>query len=149
MNCKLCDATLGDPPGNDTRLTQVCFKCRDKLGIVGLPPSRRKAKPCAHCQGMKFVRVVPRELSAGGSDYVAREAAPMTATIAPEVSPKLIFSGNSVSSAQVNQGVGRLEMYICQGCGFVEWFCQDPENIPIGTEYMSEAIDYSSETPYR
>lgn len=44
---------------------------------------------------------------------------------------------------------GSLETYVCKGCGFVEWYCQDPESVPIGPEYMTELVDYDSGTPYR
>ncbi len=46
-------------------------------------------------------------------------------------------------------GFGVLEMYICRGCGFTDWYCQDPENIPIGPEYMTEEVDVSGEEPHR
>jgi hypothetical protein len=145
MKCKLCEGALSSSEP-DEAATQVCEVCRAHLGIVALPPSRRKAKPCAHCNGMKFVRVMPRELSAGYKGE--REIGPMTASFTPQVG-KMFLLGKYTDETKIKHGVGRLEMYICQGCGFVEWFCQAPESIPIGPEYMSEAIDYSSDAPYR
>jgi hypothetical protein len=47
------------------------------------------------------------------------------------------------------QSYGTLEVYVCVGRGFLEWYCQDPESIPIGPEYMTDAIDYGERTPYR
>jgi hypothetical protein len=47
-------------------------------------------------------------------------------------------------------GISRaLEMYICHGCGFVEWYCRDVAGIPIGPEHMSELIDYGPAPGYR
>jgi hypothetical protein len=44
---------------------------------------------------------------------------------------------------------GLIARYICSGCGFVELFCENPESIPIGPEYMSDVVDYGSGKPYR
>ena len=38
-------------------------------------------------------------------------------------------------------GLGVFECYICKRCGFVDWYCQDPEHIPIGKQYMTEEVD--------
>lgn len=40
-------------------------------------------------------------------------------------------------------------MYICRKCGFIEWYCNDPDTVPIGPYYMTEAIDHGSDTPFR
>ena len=47
--------------------------------------------------------------------------------------------------------MGLLETYICKKCGFVEWYCIDTHNIPIGPHTMTEEIDYAArgDTPYR
>ena len=37
---------------------------------------------------------------------------------------------------------GLMARYICRGCGLTETFCEDPESIPIGPEYMTDAVDY-------
>jgi len=98
---------------------------------------------------MRFVRVVPRELSAVGSDYVWSVAAPMAVTLHPETSPKMLFSGNNVAEPKPSRGAGTLELYVCSGCGFVDWYCVDPEKIPIGPEYMTEIVDLAPGSPYR
>ncbi len=36
---------------------------------------------------------------------------------------------------------GWLEAYVCRACGFVEWYCCDPDKLPIGPEYMTELVD--------
>jgi hypothetical protein len=149
MNCKVCDESLGEFAHPPAVATGVCNRCRSKLGIIPMPPARRPAKPCARCNAMRFVRVVPRELSATGSDYVTSVAGPMTATLRPITEPKLVFSGKTVAEPSPSAGAGMFEMYICTGCGFVDWYCVDPENIPIGPEYMTELIDLTASSPYR
>jgi hypothetical protein len=47
------------------------------------------------------------------------------------------------------QGFGVFEAYICKKCGFVEWYCHAPEQIPIGPEYMTEDVDVEGDAPYR
>jgi hypothetical protein len=148
MNCKLCESDCENPEPA-TVATGICGTCRNKLGIIPMPPSRRRAKPCSSCNSMRFVRVIPREFTATGGDYVHSSVAPMTATVKPETEPKLIFSGRTVSDPKPRLGVGMLEMYICSGCGLVEWHCLDPEAIPIGAEYMTEVVDYAAGSAYR
>ncbi|MGN6105742.1 MAG: hypothetical protein ACTHU0_11600 [Kofleriaceae bacterium] len=65
-------------------------------------------------------------------------AAPMVATHAVHTKANFLLEGHGV-----------LEMYICARCGFIEWYCQDPESIPIGPEYMTEIIDHAPDEPYR
>ena len=98
---------------------------------------------------MRFVRVIPREYSATGSDYVYEQAAPMAATHVPTLAQKLLFRGNTVATPNIKAGLGLLEIYICVSCGAVEWYCQNPETIPIGPEFMSDVVDYEHVTPYR
>jgi hypothetical protein len=149
MHCKLCQADCTEYPEPETVATSICGECRGKLGIIPMPPTRRRAKPCVRCNALRFVRVLPRELTATGYDHVTSRAAPMTATLVPETSEKLIFSGRNVGEPTLTTGVGMLEMYICTGCGLVEWHCLDPESIPIGPEYMTEVIDYAADSAYR
>lgn len=149
MNCKLCQRDVREGIQPATVATGVCETCRTTLGIVEIPPSRRRAKPCAHCNELRFVRVVPREFTATGGDYVSSHAKPMTATIVPATTPNLIFKGRTVNTPDLANGRGRLEMYICSTCGLVEWHCLDPQSIPIGPEYMTEEVDYSRSEPYR
>ena len=40
-------------------------------------------------------------------------------------------------------------MYTCVACGYVEWWCEEPSEIPIGPEYMSELVDYTPDAPFR
>lgn len=149
MRCKLCEADCTDHPEPETVTTSICGGCRTKLGIIPMPPSRRRAKPCAQCNALRFVRVLPREFSATGGDYVRSHVAPMTATVVPETTERMIFSGRNVFDPTLKTGKGMLEMYICTGCGLVEWHCLDPQSIPIGPEYMTEVVDYAPDSAYR
>ena len=72
----------------------------------------------------------------------------MTATLAPHFVKALLFD-NYPGSPDIGQGLGLLEMVVCRGCGYVEWFCLDPENIPVGPQYMTERITLEGTTPYR
>jgi hypothetical protein len=48
------------------------------------------------------------------------------------------------------KGVGMLEMFICEGCGFIEWYCADVKDLPVSPLSNSERVDYrSSEGPLR
>lgn len=141
--CKLCDRNEPEPNG-------ICNPCMDELGIIEMPPPRRKTAPCLKCNGLKFVRVIPREHSVRpGIDRNQAEIAPMTLTQTPKIEHKLLGKGMNVTAPSVVLGDGMLETYTCLACGYVEWWCEEPTEIPIGPEYMSDLVDYSSDTPYR
>jgi len=119
----------------------MCTPCSNRLGVVVMPPARRRAVPCRGCNGMKFVRAIPREISAWPAPYNAD----------PLVSLMTVTYEDPERSGPLNArgGLGLLEVYVCKKCGLVEWYCGDVEQIPIGPRYMTEEIDYESETPYR
>ncbi|HEY3805898.1 MAG TPA: hypothetical protein VGL61_24990 [Kofleriaceae bacterium] len=133
----------------------VCQDCADKLGLRPLPPSTRPAVPCTRCNATRFVRVVPREYSSDvdqglGSDVVTKHriAAPMTLTAHPVAEERWIRKGRTVAEPRITGGIGTLETFVCTGCGFVEWYCQSPQAIPVGHEYNSELVDVGA-PPYR
>lgn len=35
---------------------------------------------------------------------------------------------------------GHLKMYVCRGCGYVQWFADDPQSIPIEEQYKTRLI---------
>jgi hypothetical protein len=37
-------------------------------------------------------------------------------------------------------GHGSLRMYVCRGCGYVQWFADAPDEIPVGAEYSTRVI---------
>jgi hypothetical protein len=148
-HCRICNQELF----GSSSLPGVCTECVTTLGLVPMPPPRRPAQPCAKCNGMRFIRAIPREYTASGiGDSTRSVIAPMALTARPRLTKRGIFffGGNEASQPDLQrQSCGTLEAYVCVGCGFLEWYCQDPESIPTGPEYMTEAIDYGGETPYR
>jgi hypothetical protein len=106
-----------------------------------------------------LIRVVPRELSViahreHGNDNDDNVAVygPMYATYQVKRRSKHnLFSPDEtvVDPATPREGFGVFEAYICRQCGFVDWYCQDPQKIPIGAEYMTEDVDVTSAEPYR
>ena len=123
--CAVCSRML--LPGVEEQRS-VCEPCALAGGAIDMPPPRRRPAPCGKCNHMKLVRVIPRGLA---RDSVG----PMFATYRFPVEPR--------------EGFGVFEAYICKKCGFVEWYCHAPEEIPIGPEYMTEEIDLEGDAPYR
>ena len=147
-HCRICDQELFA----SSSLPDVCTDCAKTLGLVPMPPPRRPAQPCAKCNGMKFIRAIPREYTAtDGGVSTHSVVAPMSLTVRPFVTKRgfLGGGGNQASEPDLQYSYGTLETYVCVGCGFLEWYCQNPEGIPIGPEYMTDEIDYGSPTPYR
>jgi hypothetical protein len=136
--CLICDISLwaSNPSALWTSDEVVCQDCARKTGIVAVPPPRRRVTPCAKCSHTKLVRVVPREITEG-------VAGPMFAT------HEIQRAGSAVLGIYPRAGYGVLEAYICKQCGFVEWYCQSPDEIPIGPEYMNELVDLDAGGPYR
>jgi hypothetical protein len=99
---------------------------------------------------MRFVRVIPRDKTAV-YDYgqtVAGRAEPMALTFVPRPTTSILSTGPAAPGPDPAMSRGRLETYVCMTCGFVEWYCIEPHMIPIGPEYMSDVIDYTTD-PYR
>ncbi len=144
MSCMLCG----------TQGPRVCDECQKITGVREMPPARRRLAPCARCNHSKLIRVIPREMSVDtGRDHVysppknAANTAPMFATYTFQQQRVQSFFGKqsiAVHPPSAQNGYGLLEAYICKRCGFIDWFCQDPENIPIGPGYMTEEIDSDS-----
>lgn len=107
------------------------------------------------CNHHLIVRCLVRERGATGSKYTASYVAPLQVTFARKVVTKeAFFSGKRTTEvthdpALEQQAVGMLEAYVCQRCGFTEWYTVEPEKIPIGEEYATELIDVGPQEPYR
>lgn len=123
--CLLCEGILNT---RVERSRRVCDGCAAKTGVVVQQPSPRTRTPCAKCQFTQFIRAVPREIAGNA-------AGPMFAAHQIEADYGV------VEPLDVRRGFGVLEAFICKRCGFVEWYCQDPLEIPIGPEYMTEEVD--------
>jgi len=141
MNCKVCKRETVDNPEPATLASGICNGCRSKLGVMPMPPARRPARPCGRCNGMKFVRGIPREHDG--------TPAPMVLTHPVSTTQQMLSSLLEAVVPSHRLGIGVLEVYVCLGCGYIEWYCQEPEKLPIGPEYMTELVDYTSTQPYR
>jgi hypothetical protein len=131
MACKFCESWT------EVRAT-VCSRCRERLGLIDGVPPRRPPPSCNRCSHPELIRVFARELA-----FVDAALSPMAATCAPGVAKKLLSNdpnGIGVEAQQRTKRFGLLEMYVCRQCGFTEWYCRDPENIPIGEEYGTELM---------
>jgi hypothetical protein len=96
---------------------------------------------------------MPREFTAqlaGSGNHVAclHSAAPMALTIDPATHARWFRSGSVIDVPDIAAGFGTLETYVCESCGFIEWYCQDPKSIPIGHAYNTEIIEVNDQ-PYR
>jgi hypothetical protein len=145
--CQLCKgARLGS---DGERAMQACFRCARQIGLIPMPPSRRPLRPCARCNGLQFVRVIPREhTSARAGDRNTQISAPMCATYMPRVH-RGIFSNSTRELEIETAGVGMFEIHICRKCGAAEWTCLDVERIQAHPHLMTEYVDIEGEGPYR
>jgi hypothetical protein len=80
---------------------------------------------CSKCGGSDVIRSLPAEY--GHNDFER----PMTVT----AEPRWVMSGRNP-----HNGRGRLSMYVCRDCGYVEWYVQDPQDIPLGEEYQTARV---------
>jgi hypothetical protein len=149
IKCSVCQGKTTKAPEPATLETGICGDCRTTLGIVPMGQPKRPALPCTRCNCMTFIRVVPREYTErkNADATTTPIAVAMTATQSPQTSTS--WFGGRTPSANARAGHGIMEMYICQGCGFVEWYCREPNEIPIGTAYMTELLDYAGPMAYR
>jgi hypothetical protein len=137
--CKVC----GDP----TEEGELCPQCTAKLGLSPGEPVRR-ASPCARCNHPELIRALVREL--GNTDNLVRTTFPMAVTYGTTVTAS-VWTGRVTGVVGANESApfGILEMYVCARCGFCEWYCRDPENIPIGPEFGTQKVRVGGDTPYR
>jgi hypothetical protein len=139
--CKACGHKIEDG--------ELCADCARKLGLTSGDAVRR-ASPCAKCNHPELIRALVRELtSITGGPNVNRTTFPMAVTYGPDVSSALWGKFKSIHGADESAPFGILEMYVCARCGFTEWYCRDPKNIPIGPEFGTQMISVAGEAPYR
>jgi hypothetical protein len=147
VTCHVCKQRSIATPWEQA--VRMCSECANTFGVMPMLPARRPARPCERCNGMQFIRAVPRELAPQiGANDGSQVASPMTVTYAYAYMEG--FFVRSAAPINTRKAHGYLEQYICKKCGFIEWYCNDPERIPIGPGFMTEDIDYgASDTPYR
>jgi hypothetical protein len=141
MNCRVCKRETVANPEAATIASGVCSSCRTKLGVVAMPPARRRPVPCSKCACMRFIRAIPRE----------HDNTPAPMVLTHPVATTRMFVSLDLEAVEPSHrlGIGLLETWVCSQCGFMEWYCNDPASLPIGPEYMTEIVDYTSDTPYR
>jgi hypothetical protein len=141
--CKICQNEL------ESWEREFCDNCRGTLGIVDMPPARRPLGPCHKCNGTKLIRVIPRmhTLLTAGPYQTLSVTVPMRLTVVPTLASRWFHERVDHPDPQMMRGL--LEAYVCRTCGFTEWYCSDPQNIPIGPEFMTEEIDAGDGGPYR
>lgn len=139
--CKFC--------ANDSGELEVCSACRASLGL-STGDGVRRPLPCQRCNHPELIRALAREIATQVSDWSTNRVVPMAVTIQP-VAKHTFFSGkrDGVDDVDPTQVMGILEMYICRKCGFTEWYCRDPKNVPIGEEYGTELVTVEADKPYR
>jgi hypothetical protein len=105
--------------------------------------------PCVRCGAGSFVRAYAiRERAASGGDYVNEYIAALS--LSYELSNSTTFwAGREVKTPDVARPVGLIEAYACRGCGFTEFYTQQPEEIPIDEANATEIFDVSSDKAYR
>lgn len=145
MTCSVCAyENLTEP---DEIAMQTCAKCARSCGIVPMPPVTRPPAPCLRCGKRKFVHAVAREFtSRTQGEANGQITAPMAIGHAP-MRDRMDYDDCNV--IDIKRGRGPLEVYVCCGCGFVEWYCPDVARIPIHPNQMTEIVDYDAGGPYR
>jgi hypothetical protein len=140
--CRGCGNDI-DPVRRAAERT-LCGTCAVQLGLVNGGEPARPDVPCPRCNHTEFIRAQMRELTTSPERYSVREAVPMAVTYTPRIYP-----GGSLMGVEPSSPYGILEMYVCIKCGFTEWYCRNPHEIPIAEEYGTEKVDVGRETPYR
>ena len=123
----------------------ACRDCAAKLGLVPMGESRRPPVPCQRCNGMKFVRAIPREYTSGSNRDLS---APMAVTHRIELARGWL-GPEPLRATPLEHRAGQLELFICHACGFVEWYCDEPGALPISPLCMTELVDYAPDAPFR
>lgn len=135
--CPIC--THGRIDNDSERATKACDACQKKLGLIPMPPARRRGA-CTRCQGRKFLRAIPREHTTNQTGTVnAQVSAPMFLTHSHRGHHGSMF--RSAAELEVDKGHGVLEVYACFGCGAVEWYCGDVAAIPVHPHLMTEIVE--------
>jgi DNA-directed RNA polymerase subunit RPC12/RpoP len=137
--CNVCRQSLSQG--------ELCGDCQRKLGLTSGGPVRR-ALPCARCNHPELIRALVREFASGG-EYTSATV-PMAVTYGTVVETSF-WTGDVTGTRGVNEHrpFGVLEMYVCTRCGFTEWYCRNPSEIPIGPQFGTEKIDVRGDAPYR
>lgn len=80
---------------------------------------------CPLCEHDEIVEGFPGEFIQGGIETPA----------AFTYDPRWLLGGRNPSNAH-----GVLSYYMCRSCGHLQWFVQDPENVPIDAERRTRLV---------
>ncbi|MBL9017453.1 MAG: hypothetical protein JNL83_24910 [Myxococcales bacterium] len=130
---------------------EVCAACRGRAGLDHGGEPRRPLRPCTRCGHTELVHALAREFTVLQAEAgVRHDAAPMAVTALPTRTESWRGEKGAIEGANPNHYRGTLELYVCLGCGLTEWYCRDPDRIPIGEEYGTEKIVVGAgDGPYR
>ena len=68
------------------------------------------------------------------------QAAPVDFSGALAVTPAVTHETSRWAGVRADRPIGLLNIFVCQRCGFTQWFAYTPEAIPIGDEYGTRLI---------
>jgi len=146
MDCPICKRK---PLLSSDVDLEMCESCASTMGVMAMPPPRRPPVPCVKCNGMELIRAVPREVSPRVDGTVGQVVSPMGVTFGGQVVNADGEEHERFVAADPYGIYGMLEMYICRKCGFVEWYCSDPDSIPIRPAFMTELVKLGGDGAYR
>jgi hypothetical protein len=141
--CTVCDKR--ELWRDDDFNTGVCSVCRAHFGLrhqrVASP---RPPLPCQRCNHTVLVRCQVRERAARGDEPMSEYLAPLAVTFRRQQRTSFWSGRTKVRDIpDLASPAGMLEAFVCRRCGFVDWYAQSPEDIPIGVEFGTELIDVS------
>lgn len=149
--CKLCKHN--ELKEARERLMTICAQCATALGASPMPSPRRPPVPCARCGGRRFVRAIPRTTNIRSTAFTrAVSEKPVTEAVTYTINTRGTQVGVAwIPDVRLDLAAphGVIARYICTGCGFVEKYCDDPEQILIGPEHMTDIVEYDEGGPYR
>jgi len=89
---------------------------------------------CPLCNHGEVVEGTPGEFGHYGTEVAA----------AFTYEPRWLMGGRNPEHAY-----GQLVYYMCRSCGYVQWFVQDPADVPIDAKYGTRLVTRKQDPPYR
>lgn len=100
---------------------------RDLFG-TRMPKPKRPEEPCRRCNGLVLIRTLAMDIASNNR---------FDAYGNPRLEPTLVPMAAAYDNGRP---AGQLEMYVCEACGFVEWYCLSPQSIGTGPNHVTERI---------
>lgn len=90
---------------------------------------------CPLCDHTEVLEAIPADF--GNKDHER--------TAAVTYEPRWVLGGRNP-----NYPHGMLRVYVCRGCGYVQWFAENADAIPVGDRYLTRVINGpGTSDPYR